>query len=70
MLATLKVIAAASSARHPTTTDLRAPGAELVRQSPHRPADCPHIVSITLARRTGLILLEPSPQPSLPYRKP
>ena len=52
--AMLSVISAAGSAK--TATDLQAPGAELARQSPHKLADCPHIVSITLARRTELKL--------------
>ena len=64
--AMLSVISAAGSAQT-ARTDLQAPGAELARQSPHKPADCTHIVSVTLARRTELTLLAGTQPRSLPY---
>ena len=51
------VVVAAGSARLPTATSLvQARGGEVARQPPHGPMECPHIVSITLARRSELSL--------------
>ena len=65
--AMLSVISAAGSAQ--TATDLQAPEAELARQSPHKPADCPHIVSVTLARprRAHAPSWNPTALPPLPF---
>ena len=66
--AMLSVISAAGSAQT-ARTDLQAPGAELARQSPHKPADCPHIVSVTLARprRAHAPSWNPTALPPLPF---
>ena len=50
------VVVAAGPARLPTATALQARGGEVARQPPRQPMECPHIVSITLARRSELSL--------------